>query len=37
VKKIAKTASATRRYAFGTLRIGSRTSSARFETVSTPV
>ena len=37
VKKIAKTARATSLYAFGTLRTGSRTSSARFETVSTPV
>ena len=34
---MAKTAPATSLYAFGTLRTGSRTSSARFETVSTPV
>ena len=34
---MAKTAPATSLYEFGTVRAGSRASSARFETVSTPV
>ena len=34
---MANTAPATSLYAFGTVRTGSRASSARFETVSTPV